>query len=48
MTARTAPGLTYGEAAVSTFCGELPENPEATETAIERMRAFRSQLGFKE
>ncbi|HEX6381359.1 MAG TPA: toluene monooxygenase, partial [Acidimicrobiia bacterium] len=40
--------IPLGEAAVSAFCGDLPENPEATETAIERMRAFRSQLGFKE
>ena len=37
-----------GEAAVSAFCAELPDNPEATETATERMRAFRSQLGLKE
>lgn len=37
-----------GEAAVSAFCAELPDNPEATDTAVERMRAFRTQLGFKE
>ena len=33
---------------VSAFCAELPENPEGTASALERMRAFRSQLGFKE
>lgn len=40
--------IPLGEAAVSAFCAELPENPEATATALERLRAFRSQLGFKE
>ena len=33
---------------MTAFCAELPENPEAGTTAVERMRAFRSQLGFKE
>lgn len=37
-----------GEQAVRQFCAELPENPEATEAALERTRAFRTQLGFKE
>ena len=40
--------MPLGEAAVTAFCAELPENPEAADTAVERMRAFRSQLGFKE
>jgi toluene monooxygenase system protein E len=40
--------IPLGEAAVSAFCAELPENPEAAEAAVERLRAFRSQLGFKE
>jgi toluene monooxygenase system protein E len=37
-----------GEQAVRQFCAELPENPEAGDAAVERTRAFRSQLGFKE
>ena len=37
-----------GEAAVTAFCADLPENSEAADTAVERMRGFRSQLGFKE
>jgi toluene monooxygenase system protein E len=40
--------IPLGEAAVTSFCAELPENPEAADAAVERMRAFRSQLGFKE
>jgi toluene monooxygenase system protein E len=40
--------IPLGEAAVTAFCAELPENPEAAEVAVERMRAFRTQLGFKE
>jgi len=40
--------VALGEQAVRAFCAELPENPEGTDSALERTRAFRTQLGFKE
>ncbi len=40
--------IPLGDQAIRRFCEALPENPEAATTALERARAFRTQLGFKE
>ena len=36
-----------GDRAIEAFCGALPDNPDGTKEAIERSRAFRTQVGLK-